>query len=149
VLHIDENSSIRLLANTLTYPRVELLSGTAVVELDGGKRYAVEVFLGQTAVKLSHIGIYRFESEPPRLKVYEGAVAVDHRGKIATGHALALTSGRVTRFDRNEKDALEWWRERRIRRLARDSGFTAQQDLEREGSGHFYPPDRGRICPAP
>src|SRR6516165_5039226 len=37
VLHIDENSSIRLLANTLTYPQVELVSGTAVVELDGGK----------------------------------------------------------------------------------------------------------------
>src|SRR5262249_48290442 len=90
VLHIDENSSVRLLSNAVAYPRVELLSGTAVIQVDGGRENAVGAELRRTVLRLGTDGIYRLETEPPRIKVYAGMVTLEGVKKVGAGHVLTL-----------------------------------------------------------
>ncbi len=143
VLQMDANSSIRLVSDVVAYPRVELLAGTAVVQVDGGRANAVGVKVRQTVFRLGTNGFYRLETEPPRIKVYEGIATVNGSKTIGAGHLLLLPDS-VAKFDRNEKDDLEWWRESRIRALAKQSGLTA---INR--ANHQSVLERDRICPPP
>jgi hypothetical protein len=143
VLQIDANSSVRMLSDSVAYPRVELLAGTAVIQVDGGRENAVGVKLWQAALRLGTNGFYRLETEPPRIRVYEGIATLNGRRKIEAGHLLTLPEV-IARFDRNEKDDLEWWRESRVRALANQSGLTA---INR--ANHQSILERDRICPPP
>lgn len=143
VLHMDANSSVRMLSNAVAFPRVELLEGTAVIQVDGGRGNAVGVQLRQAAFRLETNGFYRLESALPRISVYAGTAVAGGARKIDAGHALTLAGG-LTRFDRNWKDDFEWWRESRIRTLAKESGLTA---INR--ANHRSVLERDRICPAP
>src|SRR5207302_4340129 len=76
-LRIGENSSFRMITNRLIDTRLELLTGSAVVEADEvAKDTNVTVVANKAAVLIAKHGLYRFDMEPARVKVFEGVASV-------------------------------------------------------------------------
>jgi hypothetical protein len=124
-LRIGENSSIRMLSTRLTDTRVEVLSGSAMIEsTEIPKDNAVELVYKKDSIRLQKQGLYRLDTEPARFGVYEGeAVITDPSGQ------LTLRSGKSTNlagvlmaenFDRKaeDQDALYRWSDRRASYVA-------------------------------
>jgi hypothetical protein len=131
VLHVDANSSVRLLADEVKNVRMELLTGGAIAQVDGGAKYAgVGLLIRQTAVRLGKNGIYRFGGDPPRVKVWDGVATVMEAGKVGAGHEWTPGGG-TAKFNRNRNDALERWHDDRIRALVAASGVAADQARQR------------------
>src|SRR5580658_6337041 len=64
-LRMGENSALRMITNRLVDTRLELLSGSAVVEADLiAKDTSVTVVVGQGSVALPKAGLYRFDASP-------------------------------------------------------------------------------------
>jgi hypothetical protein len=113
-LRLGENGAIRMVTNRLIDTRLELISGEAVVEADELlKDNGVTIVYKDYAVQLQKQGVYRFDSEPARLRVYDGEALVDLNGKtqeVKEGHALAMEGGlQVASFDRKDVDELYRW----------------------------------------
>jgi hypothetical protein len=73
-------------------------------------------------VHLRKSGVYRFDSEPARLRVVKGAVDVEAKGKtfeLKDGKELALTGDMaIAKFDAKDTDALSRWSYRRAEYVA-------------------------------
>lgn len=122
VLRVGENSSIKMIANRLEDTRVELMSGTAVVEAtEIDKAHAVTLLVGQAAIGLRKMALVSLDADTG-IKMYKGEAQV-----IAGGEALILREGRqmlasgtfaMTKFDKNETDPLYRWASRRSEMVA-------------------------------
>jgi hypothetical protein len=118
-LRLGENSSFRLLTNRLIDTRLELLSGSAVVEVDQvTKDDNVTVVSGQAVIQFSKAGLYRMDSEPARVKVFKGAASVqlgDRNIEVPSGKMLGLAgeTAALGRFDTEDTDSLDNWSHRR------------------------------------
>jgi hypothetical protein len=113
-LRLGEQGAMRLVTNRLIDTRLELLSGEAVVEADELlKDNGVTIVYKDYAVQVQKRGVYRFDSEPARLRVYDGVALVDLNGKtqeVKEGHALAMDGElRVASFDKKDTDELYRW----------------------------------------
>lgn len=114
-LRLGENGAIRMITNRLIDTRVELLSGEAIVETDELlKDNGVTIVCKDYAVQLEKKGVYRFDSEPARLRVYDGEALVQYDGKtqeVKDGHALTMDGGmEVASFDKKKDvDDLYLW----------------------------------------
>jgi hypothetical protein len=124
MLRMGENGSLKLLANRLIDTRVDLLKGSAVVEVDQTNQdYNVTIALKSGVVTLSKVGVYRFDSEPARLKVFHGTASVQVNGEsvmVSTGKMLSLAgdSASAEKFDVEATDALDNWSRRRAEAMA-------------------------------
>jgi hypothetical protein len=126
VLHLGENSSFRLITNRLIDTRLELLTGSAVVDAaEIAKDTNVTMVCKDGTVAMSKAGHYRFDAEPARIKVFAGIADVQIGGQhieVVAGKMLGLTgeTASVEKFDRNDTDSLDNWARRRgeIRALA-------------------------------
>ncbi len=121
-LRLGENSSFRMVTNRLIDTRLEFLSGAAVVEAaDIPKDNSVTVVYKDAAVHFTKKGIYRFDSTPGELRVYDGEAAVTAGEKnldVKEGHELAFDTMAVSNFDKKAGDALNRWSERRAEYIA-------------------------------
>jgi hypothetical protein len=119
-LRIGENSAIRMLSTRLVDTRVEVLSGSAIIESNEiPKDNAIELVYKKDSIRLQKQGLYRLDTEPARFQVFEGeAVVTDPSGQ------LTLKGGKQTNlagvlmaenFDRkaDDQDALYRWSDRR------------------------------------
>jgi hypothetical protein len=139
-LRIGESSSIRMLSTRLSDTRVEILSGSAMVECeDIPKDNAIVLVHNGTNMLLVKHGLYRVDSDPARFKVYDGEAIV----KAESGQ-LTLRSGKETAlggalmassFDKNDTDALYNWSARRASYVAQANASSA--NVLRNGGG-FY-----------
>ena len=129
-LRLGENSSIRMLSNRLTNTRIEVLSGSAMIECnDVPKDNSIEVVYQTSAVRLDKEGLYRVDTAPARLRVFEGeAVVTDgsgqltvKRGKQTNLAGVLLAEG----FDRKDVDALYNWSDRRAAYVAQANVVSA------------------------
>ena len=95
-LRVGANSAIRMLSNQLDDTRVELLSGSAVLDQgsDTLERHAVTILYNLDQVHIKKPGRYRFDSEPPQVKVENGDVEV-----TADGKSVEAGAGYVVPFD--------------------------------------------------
>ena len=124
VLRIGENASFKMLTNRLIDTRVELLTGSGIVEVDeNSKDTNVVVALKAGATTLTRTGVYRFDSEPARIKVFSGTASVllgDKTILVPTGHMLSLAgdAALVEKFDIGDTDALDHWARRRAEAMA-------------------------------
>jgi hypothetical protein len=95
MLRMGENGSLKMVANRLIDTRVELQAGSAVVEVDQvNQDYNVSIALKDGMVTLSKVGVYRFDSDPARIKVYHGMATVEIGGQssmVSTGKMASLT----------------------------------------------------------
>ena len=122
-LRIGENASFRMVSNRLVDTRVELLSGSGVVEIDATSKDAQVTLVAKDGTVTFNKGIYRIDSQPAQLKVFEGSANVEAGGRsvmVSTGHMMGLTgdTASVEKFDTNQTDSLDHWSRRRGEDLA-------------------------------
>lgn len=123
-LRIGENSAIRMVTNRLIDTRLEFLSGSVLVEADDlPKDNGVTIVYKDYSIKLERKGVYRFDSEPAALRIYDGQVMAELNGKaedIKDGRLLAMDGElKSAKFDKDkDADALYRWSRRRSEYLA-------------------------------
>jgi len=123
-LRLGENSAIRLVTNRLIDTRVEFLTGSALVEADELlKDNGVTMVYKDYAIQLQKKGVYRFDSDPPAMRVYEGEVLAQFNGQneeIKGGRMLEMNGAMATaHFDKDkEADELYLWSRKRSEYLA-------------------------------
>jgi hypothetical protein len=126
VLHLDENSSLLMIANRLVDSQLELLTGSAVVQADGAyQKSGVTLTVKDAAVALGKTGLYRFDAAPPAVRVFAGSAAVGGApSPVGPGRTIALTADAPAagKFDRRKLDALDLWSKARVAVLAKISG---------------------------
>jgi hypothetical protein len=141
-LRLGENSSIRMLSNHLTNTRFEVLSGAAMIECsDVPKDNSIEAVYKGNAIRFDKQGLYRIETAPARLKVYEGEAAVtDGSGSLAVkGGKQTNLNGvlQAENFDRKDTDSLYNWSDRRAAYVAKANMVSASTANSGGGNGGY------------
>jgi hypothetical protein len=137
-LRVAERSSIRMLANHLSDTRVEVLSGSAMVECDEllPDNSLTLVYHGDN-IKLQKHGLYRLDADRASFSVYDGQAVV----QSDTGQ-LTLKKGKQTglngvlqaeHFDTKLGDGFLAWSQQRSGYLAYAS-VSAAQSLRSSGA---------------
>jgi hypothetical protein len=166
VMHLGENSSFRLITNRLIDTRLELLTGSAVVDAEQiPKDTNLTVVCKDATIAVSKAGHYRLDAEPARIKVFEGIADVLIRNEhiaVPAGKMLGLTgdTASIEKFDRNDTDSLDNWARRRgeVMALANVSAaksiYNGYSQVPSGGQWSFNPyfglytyiPGSGRFC---
>ncbi len=100
-LRLGANSAIRMVSNELDNTRVELLKGSAVLD-QGSDTLAdtsVTILYNLDQVHIKKPGRYRFDSEPPQVKVETGHVevaAADGKSVEAVAGDVVALQGKLT-----------------------------------------------------
>jgi hypothetical protein len=85
ILRIADNSGIRMVAQQFTDTRVELLCGSAILEVSQtAPDTAVTLIYKQWQVRAPQTGVYRIDADPAQLRVYRGQAEVSISGKTET-----------------------------------------------------------------
>jgi hypothetical protein len=135
-IRIGERSSIRMVANQLSDTRVELLSGSAVVDsAEPASGTSVTVLYKDWSVHVLEQGAYRIDSDPPRLQVPRGKAEVSAGNK---GDALLISQGMELPFaavlvpsqspDKDKghsRDGLSLWADGRRQSISTDNSIAA------------------------
>ncbi len=124
VLWVAEDSSVRMSSTRLSDTRVEMLSGSVLLECaDLPKDTSVVVGFKGTTIQLRKTGLYRLDSEPAAISVYRGEVSVASDAQHATvsgGKRLPLNGvWQAAKFDVKQTDALYRWSARRSMYMAK------------------------------
>jgi hypothetical protein len=148
-LRMGANSSIRMISNELDNTRVELLSGSAVLDQgsDALANTPVTILYNLDQVHIQKPGRYRFDSEPPQVKVESGeadVTAADGKSvQAGAGYAVAL-EGKLTarKLLSDRVDDLDTWDTAREHSVA-DSNLqaSAASDLSSAIDGWQNDPD--------
>lgn len=123
-LRMSENSSIRMVSTRLTDTRVEILSGSAMVESeDAPKDNPVRLFYKDASMLLVKHGLYRLDANRSTFWVYDGESIVKRESASLTlksGKRTTLT-GTLTaeNFDKRQGDELYIWSSQRSSYLAK------------------------------
>lgn len=123
-LRMGEHSSVRMVSNRLIDTRVELLTGSAVVESDDVvKDTNVTIVCDKASVTMPKAGIYRFNTTPAQLKVYKGTAEValgEQHVTVTTGKMVMLNgeSAALQHFDVEDTDFLDHWNRQRSEYVA-------------------------------
>ncbi|MDX2150701.1 MAG: hypothetical protein SFV54_08195 [Bryobacteraceae bacterium] len=133
VLRLGEESSIRMLSSRLTDTRLEVLSGSALIEaaeiLEGN---SVVLIAGQSEVALRKRGLYRIDFNPVRLRVYDGEAGVNLAGQVVLvkdSRTMNLDGADaiVAKFDDKMTDSLYRWGKSRAGYIAMANAASARQ----------------------
>jgi hypothetical protein len=140
-LRMGENSSIKMLSTRLTDARVEVLSGSAMIECsDVPKDNSIQVVYKANSIRLEKQGLYRIDTEPARLRVYEGeAVVTDGSGQLTVkgGKQTNLAGVMLAEsFDRKDTDSLYNWSDRRAAYVAKANVVSASTVSNGGSSGY-------------
>jgi len=132
-LRIGDNSAIRMISTQLSDTRVELLTGSAILESTQSSKDTSVMLLYKTwQVRLPADGLYRLDAEPARLRVYQGGAEVTAGDSGASVH---VRSGEVLPFAKvlvaeefkdDPADAFSDWAVRRSGAIASDNSIAAQ-----------------------
>jgi hypothetical protein len=123
-LRLGENGSFRMITRRLVDTRLELLTGSAIVEADEiAKETNVTLAVRSATVTFAKAGLYRFDLEPARIKVFKGAANVEIGGQnvvVPGGKMLDLGGGAATleKFNSEDTDSLDNWNQRRSQYVA-------------------------------
>jgi hypothetical protein len=134
VLRLGENGSVKMLSGKLTDTRVEVLKGSAILEANAlsneTKDNAVTlVYKGVTMAPLKN-GLYRIDTDPARVRVYEGELLVTTPSgelRLKKGHQVMLDGELVAgKFDAKADDDLYRWSARRSGYMAEANVYSAR-----------------------
>jgi hypothetical protein len=116
ILRVGENSSVKMLDNRLMSTRVELLSGTAMVEdMDEGtvKDPPVTIIYKDFSTQSMKAGIFELTSDPAQLRVFKGEAKLTGNGATLTvkdGNLANMNTVMATaKFDAKSGDDLYLW----------------------------------------
>jgi hypothetical protein len=133
-LRIGENSSIRMVSGQITNARLELLSGSVVVEIvESLTGSAVTIDYRDAGVSIVKRGIYRVDSNPAGLRVFDGEAVVlagQRQILVRKGSMLPFDgTWAVRKFNPEDTDALDRWSSRRAEYLS-VANVSAARSLE-------------------
>jgi hypothetical protein len=133
VMWIGEKSSFRMGGTRLADTHVELLTGSAVVAVGAiGHENKLSLMMNAGGVLVGRKGVYRFDMDPSRVRVWTGRVAVQWAEReilVGTGRMLALDGeAEVRKFDLRNVDSLDDWSKGRAASLAKASGLSGHQE---------------------
>lgn len=123
-IRLGEGASMKMLSTLLTDVRLEMLSGSAILEVaEIGKETPITVLAGGASVEVKKAGLYRIDNDPVSVRTYEGEMLVRNGEQIFTlkaGRMLNALNGQwaVQRFDPELGDELYRWARRRAAALA-------------------------------
>jgi len=84
-LRLDENTSIRMLGTLFSDTRVELLGGSAILEVTATSPDAsVKLIYKDWQIRVPQGGTFRIDTTPPRVRSYKGDVKVGSEGTTET-----------------------------------------------------------------
>jgi len=130
LLRLGPNSQVRMVSPNLTDTRVEVLQGTAMVEAeDLHKENNIRILDHGVTTTLEKNGLYEFDANTPRVRVYDGKAIVQSNDKqVHAGKGkqilLAADQLKAVSFDRNQRDDLYAWSSLRSQDLAQTSVHT-------------------------
>ena len=131
-LRIGDQTTVRLVANQLSDTRVELLRGSVILDsAEPSPGTSVALTYKDWSVHFPEQGVYRFDSNPPRLWVFHGKAEVSAGNK---GDALLVGSGMNLTFESvlapsqtgdRPHDGLSQWAEGRQQSIFADNTIAA------------------------
>jgi len=140
-LRLGENSSFKMVSNHLTDTRVEILTGSAIVEVD-------ELLKGNSVMLLYHDakitplkhGLYRLDAAQNRFRVFEGEAQViqgDQTAQVKGGHQIEFGAVFLAgKFNRKVGDTLDTWAAARSQRIAQ-ANYTSANMVSRGGTSSY------------
>jgi hypothetical protein len=122
-LRMGEDSSVRLVSRRSPNSRIELLAGSAVLEIiEPADNGAVTLQHGDDAISIATRGIIRLDANPAVLRVRDGQATVVTAGRtiiVSKGSMLPFNGAWVVqKYNRYETDVLDRWSARRAEYLA-------------------------------
>jgi len=125
-LRVGENSSIRMLDTRLTSTRVDILSGSVIVESDDPqmtiKDSPVTLLYKDYELHMGKHGLFEVTSDPAQMKVFKGEVEVStssNRVVVKEDHLMPFAAGLTTeKFDPKSGDDLYIWARERSENLS-------------------------------
>jgi hypothetical protein len=149
-LRLDEHSSFKMLSNHLSDTALEIVSGSAILEVDEMlKDNAITLHFKKGTISLAKRGLYRFDTELSRMRVYDGQadVLVDEKtttwrkGRQAVfGETLVASN-----FDTNDTDPFYRWASRRAEYISAANISSARTAGSSSGSG-LLSSNSGGLC---
>jgi hypothetical protein len=143
ILRIAENSSFQMISNSRSDTRLAVLSGSAIVEVgELLSSNAITVLYNDAHIELVKKGLYRIDSDPGQLRVYDGEARV-----TAASQTLLARKGRevllgavldMNGFDVKDTDAFMRWASRRSEELAQANVSSARSASGLGYSGSSY-----------
>ena len=131
ILRTGENSSFKMLTNRLIDTRVDLLSGTHIVEVaEIQKDNNLTLAVKDATVVITKRGLYRFDVDQSRIKVFDGVLGVTVNGQstlVGAGKMIDTATAQVDKFDKEATDALDNWAKRRAELVAMANASSAKQ----------------------
>src|ERR1017187_4398084 len=131
ILRTGDNSSFKMLTNRLIDTRVELLTGSHVVEvMEIQKDNNLTLAVKDATVIITKHGLYRFDVDQSRIKVLDGVLGVTVKGQstlVGPGKMIDATTASVEKFDKEDTDALDHWAQRRAELVAMANASSAKQ----------------------
>jgi len=132
-MRVGESASFKMLTNRLIDTRLEVLTGSAVVEADEiVKDNNLTILAGEATVAVNKHGLYRFDMSTGTIKVFDGTASVAINGEtvlVGAGRMLKVEAGKpvIEKFNKEETDALDNWSKRRAEQIARANPSSAKQ----------------------
>jgi hypothetical protein len=131
ILRTGDNSSFKMLTNRLIDTRVDLLSGTHIVEVaEVQKDNNLTLVSKDATVVVTKRGLYRFDVDQSRIKVFDGVLGVTVNGQstlVGAGKMIDTNTAAVEKFDKEATDAMDNWAKRRAELIAMANASSAKQ----------------------
>ncbi len=117
-LRMGEDSSVRMLKDSLTDTQVEILAGSAILDSEAAPDGDfVKLIFKDATIRIVQKGRYRIDADPPQLRVYEGEASVTRKGAPTTLEASQMMpldgSSVVRQFTDNGDGLLDIWSDER------------------------------------
>lgn len=131
-LRVGDNSEIRMVSPELVDPRVEIVHGEAMVEVDYlAKQARMDVLERGAEATLLKDGLYKFNADEGQIQVIDGKAKVTDNNEskeIGKGKEIVLAGGplKPVKFDRKAEDNLYAWSNVRAQYLAEANQSTAR-----------------------
>src|ERR1700690_4257937 len=123
-LRLAENSSVRMISNSLSSTHLQVIAGTALIEagelLPGN---AITFDCAGARIALPKKGLYAMDANAAKLRIYEGQALVslgDQQVTARKSHEIALDGEKLadTKFDVKDTDPFYRWNARRAEYIA-------------------------------
>ncbi len=131
-VRMGESSKLRMLANELSNTRVELLAGSVMVDSAAPvSGQSVTLIYKDWSMRFPEEGVYRIDSDPPRLWVLQGKAdvsAASNQETLSVGQGMVLPFAPVLVPDRSidpPRDVLSVWADGRQQSISADNAIAA------------------------
>jgi hypothetical protein len=131
-LRVAENSSVTMLSNKLADTRIQVVSGSVITEVgELLQDNSITLKFQDSEISLGKRGLYRLDSDPAQLRVYDGEAHVTSASgdvvSVHKGHELEFGAKLEAKsFDTKQTDAFYNWAARRDQYIAEANIYAAK-----------------------